>query len=137
MLLLVTLYQIYTNNLLRGKPLKNCPAIIYFLRAAISVLFFFLVIVLTGEIFSFLSFVGRYPYVIWNMFLFGLTSALGQVSTKNYHSKHVISTVSAQTIKDSRNSIICIVNTIFRGTLTFDGINRGEGIRYNILTNCR
>lgn len=35
-------------------------------------------ILFTGEIFSFIAFVQRYPYVIWNMLLFSITSALGQ-----------------------------------------------------------
>ena len=36
---------------------------------------------MTGEVFTFVSFVNRYPYVMWNILLFGLGSALGQVSS--------------------------------------------------------
>jgi len=43
-----------------------------------SILLLGVMILLTGEIFSFVGFVTRYPYVIWNMMLFSLTSALGQ-----------------------------------------------------------
>ena len=43
-----------------------------------SVVILGLAIVCTGEIFSFLAFCGRYPYVIWNMVIFSATSALGQ-----------------------------------------------------------
>lgn len=41
---------------------------------------FFLGILFTGELWEFLSFAERYPAVIYNILLFGLTSALGQVS---------------------------------------------------------
>ena len=42
----------------------------------------FLVAVLwTGEVWDFLSFTERHPSIIYNILLFGLTSALGQVST--------------------------------------------------------
>lgn len=37
-------------------------------------------ILFTGELWEFLSFAERYPAVIYNILLFGLTSALGQVS---------------------------------------------------------
>ena len=41
---------------------------------------FFLGILFTGELWEFVSFAERYPAVIYNILLFGLTSALGQVS---------------------------------------------------------
>lgn len=41
---------------------------------------FFLGILFTGELWEFLSFAERYPTIIYNILLFGLTSALGQVS---------------------------------------------------------
>lgn len=34
----------------------------------------------TGEVWEFLSFTERHPSIIYNILLFGLTSALGQVS---------------------------------------------------------
>lgn len=37
-------------------------------------------ILFTGELWEFLSFTERYPSIISNILLFGLTSALGQVS---------------------------------------------------------
>lgn len=37
-------------------------------------------ILFTGELWEFLSFTERYPSIIYNILLFGLTSALGQVS---------------------------------------------------------
>lgn len=37
-------------------------------------------ILFTGELWEFLSFAERYPAIIYNILLFGLTSALGQVS---------------------------------------------------------
>lgn len=40
----------------------------------------FLGILFTGELWEFLSFAERYPTIIYNILLFGLTSALGQVS---------------------------------------------------------
>lgn len=39
----------------------------------------FLGILFTGELWEFLSFAERYPTIIYNILLFGLTSALGQV----------------------------------------------------------
>lgn len=42
--------------------------------------YFFLGILFTGEFWEFLSFAERYPTIIYNIMLFGLTSALGQVS---------------------------------------------------------
>ena len=41
---------------------------------------FFLGILFTGELWEFLSFAERYPTIVYNILLFGLTSALGQVS---------------------------------------------------------
>lgn len=41
---------------------------------------FSLAILFTGELWEFLSFAERYPAIIYNILLFGLTSALGQVS---------------------------------------------------------
>ena len=38
-------------------------------------------ILFTGELWEFLSFAERFPTIIYNILLFGLTSALGQVST--------------------------------------------------------
>lgn len=38
-------------------------------------------ILFTGELWEFLSFAERYPTIIYNILLFGLTSALGQVSS--------------------------------------------------------
>ncbi|XP_057294160.1 solute carrier family 35 member B1-like [Hydractinia symbiolongicarpus] len=35
-------------------------------------------IIFTGELFQFVAFCGRYPYVLWNMLLFSVASALGQ-----------------------------------------------------------
>jgi hypothetical protein len=43
--------------------------------------YFFLGILFTGELWEFLSFAERYPAIIYNILLFGLTSALGQVSS--------------------------------------------------------
>ena len=40
----------------------------------------FSALLLTGEIFEFLPFVHRYPYIIINMLLFSVCSAAGQVS---------------------------------------------------------
>ena len=40
---------------------------------------FCLGILFTGEIFRFVVFCARYPYVLWNMMLFAATSAVGQV----------------------------------------------------------
>jgi len=37
-------------------------------------------ILFTGELWEFLSFTERYPSIIYNILLFGLTSALGQVN---------------------------------------------------------
>ncbi|XP_027761373.1 solute carrier family 35 member B1 [Empidonax traillii] len=45
-----------------------------------STLFLGAGILFTGELWEFLSFTERYPSVIYNILLFGLTSALGQVS---------------------------------------------------------
>ena len=36
-------------------------------------------ILFTGEVFRFMAFCARYPYVLWNMMLFAATSAIGQV----------------------------------------------------------
>lgn len=44
-------------------------------------LLLFLGILFTGELWEFLSFAERYPTIIYNILLFGLTSALGQVSS--------------------------------------------------------
>lgn len=35
-------------------------------------------VLFTGEVFRFLAFVERYPFVLWNMILFSITSAIGQ-----------------------------------------------------------
>lgn len=43
-----------------------------------SSLYLGVAVLFTGEIFSFVSFCKRYPYVLWNMVLFSITSALGQ-----------------------------------------------------------
>jgi len=43
-----------------------------------STLYLGVAILFTGEIFSFISFCQRYPYVLWNILLFSITSALGQ-----------------------------------------------------------
>jgi len=43
-----------------------------------SALYLGAAILFTGEIFSFISFCERYPYVLWNIVLFSITSALGQ-----------------------------------------------------------
>lgn len=43
-------------------------------------LLIFLGILFTGELWEFLSFAERYPTITYNILLFGLTSALGQVS---------------------------------------------------------
>lgn len=45
------------------------------------VLIFLPGILFTGELWEFLSFTERYPSIIYNILLFGLTSALGQVNT--------------------------------------------------------
>ena len=39
----------------------------------------YLGILFTGEVFRFMAFCARYPYVLWNMMLFAATSAIGQV----------------------------------------------------------
>lgn len=41
---------------------------------------FFLGLLFTGELWEFLRFAERFPAVIYNILLFGLSSALGQVS---------------------------------------------------------
>ncbi|XP_072020094.1 solute carrier family 35 member B1-like [Amphiura filiformis] len=43
-----------------------------------SILYLGITVFATGEMFTFVSFVNRYPYVMWNILLFGLGSALGQ-----------------------------------------------------------
>ncbi|PIK46142.1 putative solute carrier family 35 member B1 [Apostichopus japonicus] len=43
-----------------------------------SILYLSAMALVTGEVFGFISFVTRYPYLIWNLLLFGITSALGQ-----------------------------------------------------------
>lgn len=43
-----------------------------------SILFLGSGVVFTGEVWDFMSFADRYPYVLYNILLFGLTSALGQ-----------------------------------------------------------
>ncbi|MEQ2174092.1 hypothetical protein GOODEAATRI_004222, partial [Goodea atripinnis] len=44
-----------------------------------STLILGLVVLWTGEVWSFLSFAERHPSIFYNILLFGLTSALGQV----------------------------------------------------------
>ena len=39
----------------------------------------------TGEVWDFLSFTERHPTILYNILLFGLTSALGQVNLKCLH----------------------------------------------------
>jgi len=43
-----------------------------------SALYLGVAVLFTGEVFQFVAFVQRYPYVMWNVLLFSLTSALGQ-----------------------------------------------------------
>lgn len=43
-----------------------------------SILYLGVAIAFTGEAIMFLAFVGRHPQVVWNILLFGLTSAVGQ-----------------------------------------------------------
>ena len=44
-----------------------------------STLFLGIGIIGTGEVLSFIEFVNRYPFVLWNIFLFSIMSALGQL----------------------------------------------------------
>lgn len=44
-----------------------------------STLFLGIGLLATGEIWQFVDFVNRFPEVLWNIFLFSLMSALGQV----------------------------------------------------------
>lgn len=43
-----------------------------------SILYLGAAVIYSGELLDFVGFVGRYPYVIWNIVLFGMASALGQ-----------------------------------------------------------
>ncbi|MGH0123555.1 UNVERIFIED_CONTAM: hypothetical protein FKN15_012961 [Acipenser sinensis] len=49
-----------------------------FIQCVINALFAKLRVLWTGEVWEFLSFTDRYPSVLYNIMLFGLTSALGQ-----------------------------------------------------------
>lgn len=44
-----------------------------------------LAVLWTGEVWEFVSFANRYPSVMYNILLFGFTSALGQVRRKVTH----------------------------------------------------
>jgi UDP-galactose transporter B1 len=46
-----------------------------------STLFLGVALILTGELWRFVDFVGRYPYVIYHIIIFSALSALGQVCT--------------------------------------------------------
>ncbi|XP_038077782.1 solute carrier family 35 member B1-like [Patiria miniata] len=43
-----------------------------------SIVYLTITVLVTGEVFEFLEFVSRYPYVVWNILTFGVASALGQ-----------------------------------------------------------
>lgn len=47
-----------------------------------SVLFLGAALIFTNELWKFMEFVGRYPFVIYNILLFSILSALGQVCIK-------------------------------------------------------
>lgn len=53
---------------------------LFYLFQSILVMFNFSAVVLTGEIWSFVQFAKKYPYVIYNILGFSLLSALGQVT---------------------------------------------------------
>lgn len=66
----------------------------------------FLAVLWTGEVWEFVSFADRYPKVIYNILLFGFTSALGQVRCKITHTP-------APCISLSYYFVYCFSNSTF------------------------
>jgi len=66
-----------SQDRMRGSYKTQAHAMMYNVNKY-SILILGVMVLLTGEIFSFIAFIGRYPFVLWNMMLFSLTSALGQ-----------------------------------------------------------
>ncbi|XP_076437096.1 solute carrier family 35 member B1-like [Babylonia areolata] len=67
-----------TQDRMRGEHKTGATSMMFSVNAW-SVLWLAIGLVLTGEIFQFMTFVGRYPFVIINMLLFSVCSAAGQM----------------------------------------------------------